>query len=81
MFPSRVVPFVVRRIEERRVDYVDMLMEVVAGEWGLERWVSRPSLMQHVGGTSSKGDGVADARAKMIWSFGFERWGANGAEG
>ena len=79
VFPRRIVPFIKKRIEERRVDYIDMMMEAAAGAWGLERWVVSPSLLQHVGGSSSKGDEIADERARMIWSFGFERWPEDGA--
>ncbi|KAI4141533.1 MAG: hypothetical protein LQ340_007613 [Diploschistes diacapsis] len=79
VFARRQVPFVRQRIAERRVDYVDMLMEVAAGAWGMQRWTVEPSLVQHVGGMSSKGDAVADERAGRIWAFGFERWPEGGA--
>ena len=79
VFPRRMVPFIKKRIEEKRAEYIDMLMEAAAGEWGLERWGVNPSLLQHVGGESAKGDEIADERARMIWSFGFERWGKEGA--
>ena len=81
IYARRMVPFVRRRIEERVVDYIDMMMEAVAGRWGLDRWAVSPSLLQHIGGTSSKGDNYADERARMIWSFAFERWPADGASG
>ena len=74
-----MVPFIKKRIEEKRAEYIDMLLEAAAGEWGLQRWVVNPSLLQHVGGESAKGDDIADERARMIWSFGFERWGVEGA--
>lgn len=81
IIPRRMVPFLRRRIEERVVDYIDMMMEAIAGKWGLERWTVNPSLLQHIGGSSSKGDEIADDRARMIWSFGFERWPSEGAGG
>ena len=48
-----------------------MLMEATATE-GYARWAVVPSLLQHVGRRSAKGDEYADWRAKMIWNFGFE---------
>ena len=70
-----------RRIDDRVEGYIDMLMERVAGMYGLQRWALVPSVLQHIGGKSSKGDAIADSRANMIWSYGFERWGKEGAVG
>jgi hypothetical protein len=81
IYARRMVPFLRARIAERVVDYVDMMMEAIAGAHGLQRWVVNPSLLQHIGGVSSKGDAIADARAELIWSFGFERWNSDGAIG
>jgi len=72
IFARQTVPLVIDRIQNHIVEYIDMLMEAVAGGEGLARWVVVPSLLQHIGGKSSKGDEIADSRAKMIWNFGFE---------
>jgi len=76
IFARHTVPLVINRIQYHTMDYIDMLMEVVADGEGLARWVVVPSLLQHIGGQSSKGDEIADSRAKMIWNFGFETYNA-----
>ncbi|MCJ1289163.1 hypothetical protein MMC34_000695 [Xylographa carneopallida] len=74
IFSHHTVPLVINRIQHHTMDYIDMLMEAVADGEGLARWVVVPSLLQHIGGQSSKGDEIADSRAKMIWNFGFEMY-------
>ncbi|MCJ1411750.1 hypothetical protein MMC19_005842 [Ptychographa xylographoides] len=76
IFARQSVPLVIDRIKHHTMDYIDMLMEAVADGEGLARWVVVPSLLQHIGGQSSKGDAIADSRAKMIWNFGFEMYKA-----
>ena len=76
IFSRRMVPHIIDRIRHPLAGYIDMLMEAVAKADGLERWAIFPSLLQHIGGQSSKGDEVADSRAKMIWNFGFEMYNA-----
>lgn len=76
IFSRRMIPLVVDRIQRQALGFIDMLMEATAGDEGFSRWVIVPSLLQHVGGVSSKGDAVADSRAKMIWNFGFEMYDA-----
>ncbi|MCJ1471576.1 Mitotic spindle checkpoint component mad2 [Lambiella insularis] len=76
IFLRHMIPHVLDRIKHHTKPYIDMLMEAVADEEGLSRWVVVPSLLQHIGGQSSKGDAIADARAKMIWNFGFEMYNA-----
>ena len=70
-----------KRIDERVEGYIDMLMERVAAMHDFQRWALVPSVLQHIGGKSSKGDAIADSRANMIWSYAFERWGKDGAVG
>ncbi|MCJ1387910.1 hypothetical protein MMC18_000753 [Xylographa bjoerkii] len=76
IFARHTVPLVINRIQHHTMDYIDMLMEAVADGENLSRWVVVPSLLQHIGGQSSKGDQIADSRAKMIWNFGFELYSA-----
>lgn len=81
VFPRRLIPMLRKRIDERVEGYIDMLMERVAAMYGLQRWAVVPSVLQHIGVKSSKGDAIADSRANMIWSYAFERWGRAGALG
>jgi hypothetical protein len=81
IFSREQVPLVLDKIENPSRPYMDMLMEAVAEEEHLQRWAVVPSLLQHVGGKSSKGDEVADRNAKRIWNFGFEGYGEDGLMG
>jgi len=80
LFPAGALPALLDALDRRLEGYVDMLMEALASRDRLQRWAVFPSLLQHIGGQSSKGDAVADQRARMIWSFGFElyqrKWSA-----
>ncbi|MCJ1341406.1 hypothetical protein MMC09_006702 [Bachmanniomyces sp. S44760] len=78
VFRRAVVPLVLGYIRKPLVEYIDMLMEIIAESEKLVRWVIVPSLLQHVGGESSKGDEIADSRAKMIWNFAFETYATGG---
>lgn len=60
-----------------------MLTEEYADRFGLSRWAVTPSMLQHIGGKTSKEgtDGVGNggqgmSQAETIWSFGFERYRA-----
>lgn len=75
VFSVQQVPTIIDAIEKRIEGYMDMLLETLASRERLARWAIFPSLLQHIGGESSKGDPVADARARMIWNFAFERYG------
>lgn len=76
IFARETIPFVRDMIEHHSMDYIDMLMEAVAAGEGMKKYAIFPSLLQHIGGKSSKGDVIADARARMIWNFGFEMYNA-----
>ena len=84
VFARRTVPLVVQHLSEKKVGFVDMLLEQWADEAGLARWVVVPSLLQHVGSTSSKGDDFGGnakhhrSVAEKIWNFGFELYDAQG---
>jgi hypothetical protein len=68
--------------EEKKVGFVDMLTEEYANRFGGGRWAVTPSVIQHVGGKSSKGDDLgSNAKydrtvAEKIWNFRFERFDA-----
>ena len=80
IFSDRIVPKVISRLALIREGFVDEIIEAWANEGGLIRWVSIPSLLQHIGGHSSKGDDFgskskyARSVAEKIWSFGFEMY-------
>lgn len=72
---------VITRLSQVREGYVDQIVEEWANEASLVRWVTIPSLLQHVGALSSKGDDRGSAAkygrsvAEKIWSFSFEDYG------
>ena len=83
VFSREMAPAVVARLTEKGMGFVDMLLEEWANEENLVRWAVMPSLLQHIGGRSSKGDdfgffgGAAKGKrtvAEKIWSFGFEMY-------
>lgn len=65
--------------KKRKIGYIDSLTEDFADEEGFSRWAVTPSVLQHVGKKSSKGDDIIDTStgkmtvAETIWSFEFER--------
>lgn len=84
VFARRTAPSVVQHLREKKVGFVDMLLEEWADEVDLARAVVMPSLLQHVGSTSSKGDDFGGnakhdkSVAEKIWNFGFELYDDNG---
>ena len=84
VFARRTAPLVVEHLRTKKVGFVDMLLEEWASEADLERWVVMPSLLQHIGSTSSKGDDFGGKAkhdrsvAEKIWNFGFELYDAKG---
>ena len=78
VFSREMAPKVVARLTIKKAGYVDMLVEEWADEEDLVRWAVVPSLLQHIGGRSSKGDDMGfkskhnRAVAEKIWNFGFE---------
>ena len=82
VFPRQIVPEVIERLGSANGGFVDQTLEQWAAEGdGLARWAVVPSLLQHIGAHSSKGDdfGVkaewGRSVAQKIWSFGFESYG------
>lgn len=74
-WPAEKVETLARWFEMQQVGFVDVLAERLAdekpegfGDVG-GRWAISPSVMQHVGGQSSKGDGWP---ADMLWNFEYE---------
>ena len=80
VFSDRMAPKVIGRLAQIREGFVDEIIEAWANEAGLIRWVLIPSLLQHIGGHSSKGDDFGSKSkhdrsvAEKIWNFGFEMY-------
>ena len=83
VFSREMAPKITERLEMKKEGYVDVLLEEWAREEDLIRWAVVPSLLQHIGRHSSKGDDIGvhskhnRSVAEKIWSFGFELHGAD----
>jgi hypothetical protein len=71
VFPRHVVPELIRFWEERGSGFIDSLTEEWSNAKGMARWAVVPSVFQHVGATSSKGEGASNVAAR-IWNAEFE---------
>lgn len=94
VFPTSRAPDLINYYESKKVGFVDVLTEEFAdrrndggGGGGSEeelRWALTPSVMQHVGRKSSKGDDFGEAAkydrsvAEKLWNFEFEGNDAGG---
>ncbi|KAL8788630.1 MAG: hypothetical protein Q9213_001558 [Squamulea squamosa] len=82
VFSSTVATRVVAKLKEKELGFVDMILEEWANEEKLTRFAVIPSLLQHIGGHSSKGDDFAPAQpmsvAERIFNFGFELYKQRG---
>ena len=80
VYSHKMASRVITRLSQVREGYVDQIVEEWANEANLVRWVTIPSLLQHVGASSSKGDDRGSAAkygrsvAEKIWSFSFEEY-------
>jgi hypothetical protein len=80
VFSHRMAPQVITRLAQKGEGFVDEIIEAWANEANLVRWVVIPSLLQHIGGHSSKGDDFGAKSkydrsvAEKIWNFGFEKY-------
>ncbi|THV95701.1 hypothetical protein D6D27_03088 [Aureobasidium pullulans] len=78
VFPRDSAKLIIDFFEERKLGYVDMLIEEYADAHASTRWALTPSVIQHVGRKSSKGDDYGEASkykmtvAETLWNFGFE---------
>lgn len=81
VYSHKMASKVINRLSQVREGYVDQIVEAWANDLNLVRWVTVPSLLQHVGALSSKGDDRGSAAkygrsvAEKIWSFSFEEYG------
>jgi hypothetical protein len=78
VFPRNKAQDMIKWFEQKKSGFVDMLTEEYADKLGDTRWALTPSVIQHVGSKSSKGDDYgAKAKhnrsvAEKLWNFGFE---------
>ena len=83
LYPREMASIILARFRERGVGFPDSLVEELANEKDYVRWVVVPSLVQHIGSVSSKGNDFgkmakhARSVAEQIWSFGFEMYGTD----
>ncbi|KAF2868160.1 hypothetical protein BDV95DRAFT_463697, partial [Massariosphaeria phaeospora] len=80
VFPRDKAMTLINYYRERRVGFVDVITEEYADQHDELRWALTPSVIQHVGGKSSKVDDYGPASkhgrsvAEKIWNFGFEKF-------
>ncbi|KAL1967526.1 hypothetical protein VTN77DRAFT_3041 [Rasamsonia byssochlamydoides] len=78
IFPQSRVPDLIQWYESKHIGYVDMLTEEYADQNREIRWAITPTLLQHVGSKSSKGDDFTTrpkyhrSMSERLWSFAFE---------
>ena len=83
VFPSATALRAASFLTGKGEGFVDELLEAWANKEGMVRWAVVPSLLQHIGMHSSKGDDFGSKAewgrsvAEKIWSFGFERHGVS----
>jgi hypothetical protein len=80
VFPRERIADLISFYREERTGFVDVLTELFAEKHNLRRWAHVPSVFQHIGVRSSKGDDYRGSRwnrtiAANIWNFGFEMFG------
>ncbi|KAJ5789766.1 uncharacterized protein N7518_006777 [Penicillium psychrosexuale] len=73
VFPRSIIPEFLGQTDLTTDWLVDMMVEKIADREGWTRWAVIPSLLQHIGATSSKGYGFDDS-AKTLWNFRFEEY-------
>jgi len=63
---------------KKQIGFVDMLTEEFGHRFGFPRWAITPSVLQHVGSTTSKINGTRQTLkhgrtvAELLWNFAFE---------
>ncbi|KAI9933055.1 hypothetical protein ASPWEDRAFT_42810 [Aspergillus wentii DTO 134E9] len=73
VFPRSIILDFLARTDLTTDWLVDMMVEKIADNEGWTRWAVVPSLLQHIGATSSKGYGFDDS-ARTLWNFRFEEY-------
>lgn len=79
VYPRGKVQDLINWYETKKIGFVDMLTEEYADQHGELRLALTPSVIQHIGRKSSKGDDFgADSKyhisvAEKLWNFAFEQ--------
>lgn len=79
VFPRHKAHELIEWYETKRIGFVDVLTEEYADQRHELRWALTPSVIQHVGRKSSKGDDFGAASkyhmsvAEKLWNFAFEQ--------
>jgi hypothetical protein len=79
VFPRHQIPQLLDYYEAKVWEggYVDVLTEIYAKREGFDQWALTPSVFQHVGGKSSKGERIGlwgRKNTENIWNFSFEKF-------
>lgn len=80
VYSSTTALRVANYLTQKKEGFVDEFLEEWANNEGMVRWAIFPSLLQHNGAHSSKGDDFGSnaergrSVAERIWSFGFEKY-------
>lgn len=74
VFPRNKALELVSYLGNRRTGFVDVLIEDYANDRDELRFAITPSVVQHVGRTSSKTDNYGPIMKQKIWSFSFENY-------
>ncbi|KAF9883760.1 hypothetical protein FE257_002826 [Aspergillus nanangensis] len=77
IFPHFIIRRVLDLVNSAEDLFVDMMLENIADSEGLSRFAVVPSILQHIGATSSKGYGF-DFSATSLWNFRFEEYSPSG---
>lgn len=76
VFPQSKVPKVLKWFADKKIGFVDTLIEELADQQNEIRWALTPSPMQHIGGGSSKSEPPRQPNkmsvAEKLWNFAFE---------
>ncbi len=78
VFPQTRAVDLINWYESKKVGFVDVLTEEMADKYQEIRWALTPSVVQHIGRKSSKGDDFGKASkyhmsvAEKLWNFAFE---------
>ncbi|KEQ98601.1 hypothetical protein AUEXF2481DRAFT_26962 [Aureobasidium subglaciale EXF-2481] len=78
VFPRSSALSIINLFQDKKLGFVDSLIEEFADQNGGLRWALTPSVVQHIGRKSSKGDDFGTASkysmsvAEKLWNFGFE---------
>lgn len=79
LFSRQSVLELIERLHTKGAGQIDSMIEHWADKQDLVRWAVTPSLLQHIGRKSSRGDDFGTqfkysmSVAQKIWNFGFEK--------